>query len=290
METQAIRFRGGIWPLVVFVLVMTLLPIGLFGLLFPERSPWVGVSATVLGASAIYALTWGVLRWEGLRPADVGLSSAHVIPGLLPVAGFWAGVNALAAVLGWTAPGSLSAGLVGETSGLLWVATAVEQWLFVGPAEELGARAYLQNKLIALLSGGRNRWRKAVGIAVAALIFALWHIPQRLWRQGLSPFQAVLSALGVLPAALLGALFYEVTRNVVFVGLWHGTVNHEPFFFAQYDERWVRPVMVLSALVLIGVAVWMYRRWATVQRPMDFRPVAAHPRTKVLGSAAESEG
>jgi hypothetical protein len=56
METQAIRFRGGIWPLMVFILVMALLPIGLFSLvgwLFPERNPWVGVGATVLGASVI---------------------------------------------------------------------------------------------------------------------------------------------------------------------------------------------------------------------------------------------
>jgi membrane protease YdiL (CAAX protease family) len=216
VETRAIRFRGGLWPLVVFVFVMGLLPVGLFGLvgrLFPERGPWVGIGATVLGASAIYALSWGVLRWEGLCPAEVGLSRAHALPGLLPVAGIWAGVNALAAVIGWMTSGTLSPGLLGETSGLLWIATAVEQWLFVGPAEELGARAYLQNKLVALLGGGHKRRRKAVGIVTAAALFALWHIPQRLWVQAMPPSQAVLSAVGVIPIALLFGLLYEVTRE-----------------------------------------------------------------------------
>jgi hypothetical protein len=29
---------------------------------------------------------------------------------------------------------------------------------------------------------------------------------------------------------------YEVTRNVIFVGLRHGTGNHEPFFFTTIRE------------------------------------------------------
>lgn len=277
METQAIRFHGGIWPLVVFILLMALLPIGLFtlvGWLFPEGNPWVGVGTTVLGASVIYGLSWGVLHWDGLRPADVGLSRSHVLPGLLPVVGLWVGLNGLAAILTWVVSGGFSFQLSADTNWPLWIATAVEQWFFVGPAEELGARAYLQNKLIALLGGGRSRQRKAVGTVLAALLFALWHIPQRLWTRGLAPSQAVLSALGVLPAAFLDALLYEVTRNVIFVGFWHGTDNHEPFFFPQYEKpQWVQPVMILSGLVLLGIGVWLYRRWAIRHRPMDFRPV-----------------
>ncbi|MFQ6059568.1 MAG: type II CAAX prenyl endopeptidase Rce1 family protein [Anaerolineae bacterium] len=283
---EVILFRGGIWPLAVFVLVMALLPIGLFGpvgRLFPERSPWVGVGATVLGASAIYALSWGILRWEGLRPANLGLSWAHALPGLLPVVGIWAGVNALAAVIGWMTSGTLSPGLLGETSGLLWIATAVEQWLFVGPAEELGARAYLQNKLVALVGGGHSRWRKAAGIVAAAALFALWHIPQRLWVQEMPPSQAVLSAMGVIPIALLFGLLYEVTRNAAFCGLLHGTLNHQPFFFAGLEgPGWLSLATTLSGLALIAAAIWLYRRWATAQRPADFWPVAMGRRGEAL--------
>ncbi len=290
-DAQAKWFRGGIWPLVVFVLIMALLPIGLFGLvgrLFPEQSPWVGVGATVLGASAIYALSWGILRWEGLRPSDVGVSRPHALPDLLPVVGIWAVVNGLAAVLGWASSGSPSLGLPGKASGVLWIAMAVEQWLFVGPAEELGVRAYLQNKLVTLADSKGSRWRKAVGITAAALLFALWHIPQRLWVQEMPPSQAVLSAVSVIPIALLFGLLYEVTRNVLLGGFLHGTLNHQPFFFAGSETpAWMSLVTTLSGLALIGAAVWLYRRWATVHRPTDFRSVAAYHNPQFIEAAEE---
>jgi len=265
--------------MVTFILVMALLPIGLFGLvfhLFPKPSPWHGIGATILGASAIYALSWGILRWEGLSPADVGLSRAHIVPGLLPVVTIYMGLNGLAALLGWLTSGNLSPALAGETSGLVWIATAVEQWLFVGPAEELGARAYLQNKIVSLLDPRQSRWRKGVGILGASLLFGLWHIPQRLWVQGMPPSQAIVSAVSVVPVALLFGLLYDTTRNVVLCGLLHGTLNHQPFFFTELEgPAWLGPVTTLTGLALIGTIVWAYRRWATSHRQADFRPLIA---------------
>lgn len=302
MERQAVLFRGGIWPLVTFVVVMTLLPIGAFGLVHgliaglpSEAGSWVSIGMTILGASVIYLLSWGMLRWERLGSADVGFSRAHVFPGLVAVATPWALMNGLAAAIGWAVLGYVPFGLAVETTWPLWIATAVSQWFFVGPAEELGARAYLQSKVVALLGGGRSRWRKVGGILLAAVVFGLWHIPQRIFVQGMTVPQVLQDIVSLVIFALILGLLYEWTRNVVLCGLLHGMLNYEPHFFPFQDPvgmEWLSPMISLTALASIILAIWLYRRWAVAYRPGDFRPPmkAASPRRLVWSEGlVESE-
>jgi membrane protease YdiL (CAAX protease family) len=182
-----------------------------------------------------------------------------------------------------------------ETTWPLWIATAVSQWFFVGPAEELGARAYLQSKVIALLGGGRSRWRKAAGILLAAVLFGLWHIPQRIFVQGMTFPQVLPDVVSLIIFALIFGLLYEWTRNVVLCGLLHGMLNYEPHFFPFEDPvgmEWLSPMISLTALASIVLAIWLYRRWAVAHRPGGFWPPMEATSSRRLvwpGGLAETE-
>ncbi|WP_239640619.1 hypothetical protein [Haloferax denitrificans] len=64
---------------------------------------------------------------------------------------------------------------------------------------------------------------------------------------------------------------YELTRNVVLVGLFHGTFDLNPLFVVSETGA---PVGDLTLLVLLLALVvfWDYRRWANAQRPTAFQP------------------
>ncbi|WEL26828.1 hypothetical protein HBNXHx_2093 [Haloferax volcanii] len=71
--------------------------------------------------------------------------------------------------------------------------------------------------------------------------------------------------------ALLLGVIYELTRNLVLVGLFHGTFDLNPLFVVSETGA---PVEDLTLLVLpvALVVFWGYRRWAKTQRPTDFKP------------------
>ncbi len=241
--------------------------------LSPGHGHWVAIVATALGEFALALLGWGALRSEGVRPADVGLSWAHVPVALLVLVILWVGGNLLAIVLIAVASDSVALGPPAGVPWPLWMASVAVDTVVVGPAEELAARAYLQNKLIALLGGGRSKPRAAIAIVLAALLFALWHIPQRRMVQHLSLSNAVLDSLSIIPTTLLFALLYAATRNVPLVGLIHGTIDAVPLVVLVPAGRpWVWAVIVASGLAAVIASAWLYRLWALRHRPQDFRP------------------
>ncbi|KTG27437.1 hypothetical protein AUR66_14200 [Haloferax profundi] len=69
--------------------------------------------------------------------------------------------------------------------------------------------------------------------------------------------------------ALLFAVIYELTRNIVLTGVLHGTFNFQPILVFREGGAAVSEVM-LAVLPLIVVAVWAYRRWAKGARRDDF--------------------
>jgi hypothetical protein len=87
------------------------------------------------------------------------------------------------------------------------------------------------------------------------------------------PVLAVWAIYGIV----LGAA-YELTRNVVLVGVLHGTFNHNPVLLLGPEGEAVTDLTLL-VLPLLVVAVWYYRRWARTARPADFRPQATRPET-----------
>lgn len=273
-----IIFHRSLRPLISFVIVMSLFFIGLFTIaswFFPEGKDWVSCYFTILSACAIYVISWWFLRLEGLRLLDVGLSWSSMPPAVLAIAGFWVVINGLSTVLVWLITGNLAVGMFQVVTWPLWGIKAVEQWLFVGPAEELAIRAYMQNKFVALLDGERSYLLKIDCIILTSMFFAAWHIP-RLLFVGITSLNALFNIISLFCIGLFLGLLYDVTRNVVFVGLLHGTVNFQPLFipFPEEVERF-RHAIMLSGLIMILAEAALYRRWARTHRERDFRPVTS---------------
>lgn len=264
-------FRGGVRPAVglfVFFVLWTLLTNAFLATsLEPNPDPAAvhalsAASKTVqLGATAL------VLRAEGVRPPDIGLSVALVRPAVVTVVCLIAALNAVGALLVALGGESASVGFFvdlrtpPEDYSLFTVITGITTYyLFVGPAEELAFRGYFQNKFAALAGGPSDRLRTVVGIAAAALTFAALHVPLLL-HQGVVGVGSVIGILVVnfLPGVLFGAV-YAVTRNLYLVALLHGIADWLPVFVVPTTGAWpVRPIFV----VLVAVSLPAYRRWVT---------------------------
>lgn len=233
-------------------------------------------TATAITGIAVFA--WVVLRWEGISAADVGLNRDRLVTGVVSVVAIWLVINVSTYVLlafrgelvALGLPASPTNGLpVGAPAGEV-VGMAITLWIFVGIGEEFAFRGYFQNKIVAMLGGGTNRVHMAIGIVGSAMLFALWHIPQMVAVRGLLGPQVIPSLIAITVYTVVLGTLYELTRNIVFVGLLHGTFDLNPIFVVGATGE---PVSDLSILVfpLVIVAVVGYRRWAKKARPEDFQ-------------------
>lgn len=273
----AVRARGGfdrrLLPLAGFLLTAALLPVVTLGVLVPVLtgplgfdvgSPWVRMGVTVVGASLLLVLALVVLRWEGLALAAVGLSASHVRRAVVWFAGVVLATNVLLLALSVTVADSWEFALAGVPPAV-WVGLALTQWVFVGLAEELAGRAYLQNKLVALFGGERDLPRRSAAILVMAVLFALWHVPQRLLVAGRTPAELPAALLPLVGFAVVLGVIYELTRNVALVALVHGALNLPPVFLSVYGSADWQSVLLLVTLVTPAlVGVYVYRRWTAV--------------------------
>ncbi|RME13683.1 MAG: CPBP family intramembrane metalloprotease [Ardenticatenia bacterium] len=103
----------------------------------------------------------------------------------------------------------------------------VVQWLFVGIAEEVLFRGYIFTKLTHLFVKFGHIWSKVAGVIVSSLIFATFHIPQRLSVVGmeLTLDGLVRQMFPLFFAGILLAWLFLRSQNVLFVGLVHGGMN-----------------------------------------------------------------
>ncbi|WP_416841086.1 CPBP family intramembrane glutamic endopeptidase [Haloferax sp. DFSO52] len=270
-SSPTIRFEGGLVPLVAFF-VATMV-VTTVAVLFAERFIGAGPMSPVeriLYFAVVYGviglIAFGALFREGLRPSDVGLSQKNVVPGVLLVVAIWAGANLLGAT---TTSENVVFSLPPAVTVVTWATLVVSQLAFVGPIEEFAFRGYFQNKFVALFGGGSNRMRKAAGILVATVIFALWHIPQRLVIEGLSVSEVVPAVVVLFVLGLVFAILYELTRNLVFTGVLHGTFNMQLVVTFTESGAPVNEVMMFVWPLMILAALG-YRRWAKTARRDDF--------------------
>lgn len=287
LETTAPRVGGRagfdrrVLPLAGFLVVAALLPVVtlagvvplLTGPLGLELTPWLGVGVTILGASLLLGLALVVLRAEGVGLVAVGLTPSLARRAVLWFAGVVLAVNLLLLAVGVTVADSWAFALAGVPPAL-YVGLAVSQWMFVGLAEELAGRAYLQNKLIALFGGERDLPRRVAAILVMAVLFAVWHVPQRLVVAGRTPAELPEALLPLVGFALVLGVLYELTRNVVLVALVHGALNLPPVFLSVYGSGTWQSVAVLVAVVLPSLfGLYAYRRWLAVPGRRPTTPV-----------------
>ena len=283
-KARRLAFSPSLRPALAFVLATAVAFPALIALadrVLP-RTPFAGNLFTAVAITGVALLAWAVLRWEGLSAADVGLDREQVLSGVVAVVAVWLTVNvlgyALLVLLGEQPALGLPAdpmmGLPVGAPVTRFLGAAVVLWVFVGIGEEFAFRGYLQNKVIAHLGPGRARI--AVGIVSTAVLFALVHVPVLVVVQEFSGTQLGVPLLFITVYTVVLGMLYELTRNLVLVGLFHGTFDLNPVFVVGETGE---PVGDLTLLVLpvAVLAFWAYRRWAKTARPADFRAQTTAP-------------
>jgi len=287
---------AGRWPtLLAFLLLAALYPGVSIGLadrvvgIETLRGSVFGSLYTAASLVVFALLTWLLLRREGVSASDVGLDAERVRVAVLLVAGMWVVVNGVAvsvlSVFGDPTVGVPRA----DGSRAAWMVEGLVQALFVGIVEEFVYRGYLQSRVVAAVGGSASRWLKALGVVLAATLFAVMHLPQRLLVSELTLRQAAANVPVLLVAGVALGVLYELTRNVALVGLLHGTVlNRTPLFVVSFEgPPAATGNLTLVVLVAVLLAVWLYRRWARANRRADFRPVALASSRRASQSGGE---
>jgi membrane protease YdiL (CAAX protease family) len=249
-------------------LIIVVVPLAIYPHLESRFGFFVVLSATF---AVIAGVGWIALRLDGVTARAVGLGREHILPGVLAVLGLYVLLNAVGAGTVLVSGEAISIELSDEyASAGMWAVAGIAYLAFNGMAEEFAFRGYLQNKVIALFGGSNNRIRKAGAIFAGVLLFALIHIPQRVLIGGVtSPVAIAQSLLGIVLLGLVLGVLYEYTRNVVFVGVLHGTFNWQPIVVAGAPVSELALVVGIPVLVLTA---WYYRRWASGKNAPEFSP------------------
>jgi len=164
---------------------------------------------------------------------------------LVPVVAYLLTVTALAAyALGGLAGFEPAASRV-VAHPLPYLAALASALLFTAVPADLFFRAYLQSK-VTLLVGGRPRRAAVIGVVVAAVLFALFHLPRWFLVVGHGVGGALAGRLVEL--AIIGLAYgtvYALSGNLWVVALLHATMNQPPALVAGH----VPPGLVLPSLV-----------------------------------------
>ena len=189
--------------------------------------------------SPILGIAWGVflilvglaaLTVEGVSPRTLLPSTRSLVPVLGVLITFWTLYNLIAyglALSGVTGFDIASSRVVAHP--LPYLAALGSSLVFTAIPEELVFRAYFQSKAVALAEWNGRR-AVAIGVAVGAILFALFHLPR--WflmsNRGIGPALAS-HLLGLTLAGLAYGLVFAVTKNLWLVALFHATMNQPPF-------------------------------------------------------------
>jgi len=216
------------------------------------------VQVTLLNGLVMLAVVSLVIFCVGrLRPSDVGLRSSAIGPALLVTLAFWVAIQAaLVVIMGlgdhqlvwhgaWRQPGPVAGKFLAQLLG-------------TGLQEEMLFRGFLLSQFYLK---ARRRWHWAVALVIAVLasgvIFALIHIPNRVFVKGISGPDLPYNLLRTFWPGLAFAALYLVTRNLfICVGL-HALHNDLTPLVQIWGRGWDD---VWWALVLILLVAWPIAR------------------------------
>ncbi|WP_276280990.1 type II CAAX prenyl endopeptidase Rce1 family protein [Halorussus caseinilyticus] len=216
--------RRSVVPVATYVVTIAVLT-GLL-LVSPSHSPVLGMVWGVF----LVGLGVGALTVEGISPRSILPPVRTLVPAIAVLVAFWALYNlvafglALGGVSGFETTGSKAA-----AHPALYLGALLSSLLFTAIPEELVFRAYLQQKFTAL-ADGETRRTVATGVAVAAVLFALFHLPR--WFLGSGHGVGTALAVRLLGLTLMGIAYgvvYALTGNLWLVALFHATMNQPPF-------------------------------------------------------------
>lgn len=97
------------------------------------------------------------------------------------------------------------------------------KYIFVGFAEEIVFRGYLQTRLIA--------WQGTTkGYLITAIIFSFWHLPVKLVFQGMNVQTAFLGCVSLIPYSLVLGYIMHKTINITSVSILHTFIDWSQSF------------------------------------------------------------
>ncbi|PWH12510.1 MAG: hypothetical protein DDG60_12765 [Anaerolineae bacterium] len=244
--------KHGTVTLLVVILFIYSLPLLLFGVIVPlvVDNLVARYLLTIFSALVLGILAWWALKRDAIAPETIGLSFSKVPQTLFILVagwGMWAGVWALIALPQVRASGQDVSLFIGAPLAI------VQQWLFVGLAEELLFRGYLLTRLQLVFSRFPKAWSMFLAILGSGLIFATAHVPVKLSNVGADENAWLVVLSGVVEIFILGlsfSYFFLRTRNVVLTGLIHGGWN-APLLGKQDVLRLVLFVLVVEFWLLI---------------------------------------
>lgn len=269
MSSRKITFHGGTRTVFGFgaAFAAIILIWVLIDATVPELSAWGELVLYISRFALIAGITILILRIEGVRLSELGLSRRHVLPAIVAFAGLWGALNLVGVGLAVVTGNQWSISLIHETVNpqreplpAPWLTTVLVQFLVVGLVEELALRGYFQTKMIALIGDGSRR-HVAFGIVVASVLFGVLHIPGAV-ADGASIIEVSIIVASRAGTGLVFGLFYELTHNVYFVALLHGLGNTWPLVidWGTWSGTALVAFFVGVAIIYFGATLG-YRYW-----------------------------
>lgn len=272
-ETRSINritFKSGVQTLIGFgltfaAILAVFVPLNELAL---EVSAGVWYLQEVILFLFIAGITLALLRQDGVRVSDIGLSAQHLVPAVLTFSVIYVGLNVVG--IGLAAVFDLPWGLDLLTATVpapfdslpaSWTVFILLQF-FIGLVEEFSLRGYFQNKVIAFL-GGDSHLRITVGVLTASVVFGVLHAPGAMLSGA-----GIAGVVGVVVSRTLTGVFfgtfYELTRNVYFVALLHGFGNTWPLLIDWSNWSGIPLTTFFVGVALFYFSVTLgYRYWAT---------------------------
>lgn len=260
-------------PLAAYLLCVT----ALSGFLLAASGTGLGSLVGVAWGIFLVALAAGALRVEGVDVRAVLPSLQSLGAVAVVLAGFWTVTNLVVSV---AATGGLGGVVLGDlpfvAEPVASVAVFASSALFTALPEELFFRGYLQQKFVAL-AGGRGRRAVAAGVALTAVLFALFHLPRWFIQSGHGVGPALASELAWLLAfGVAMGLVYEATGNLWVLVLVHTRVNHPQLFvIGQRPAELHTLLLFVEIAALVGAVVLVARivggAGSLVRRPLGTR-------------------
>lgn len=261
-------FKFGLWPAVGLVLAFTtwvLVSVTTFTWLFGAKNSLLLKSLWSVPSGLVqFGIIAAVYRYDDVTLGEIGLSKRLLRPAVIAAAGVVIVLNAVVFGMALLANNEITYGVYAfyqsDPFNLSWTAIAagaLSSYLFIGPAEELAFRGYLQNKLIALFEFRSVRVRTATSIVATGLIFSALHIPVEILIAGTQIPQLVgMLSLLALSGIVFGTI-YALTQNLYLVILLHGIGDFWPFVIDPGRGIWPNYVVLLLVYLILVV---LYRQ------------------------------
>ncbi len=214
------------------------------------------VDWTLMGSAMVLLIVVGgvIFGLGRQRPADVGLIAARLPEAVVVTVLLWLVTQGLVMAGAWTSLGEIPINPRWAERGITVVIGALIAQVFGNAlAEEIIYRGFLLPQTWLKLRGGllaRPGWRLGLAVLLSQSIFALSHIPNRIFN-GMTPAEMLPDMLMLLIFGAYYAFLYLRTSNL-FIAVGVHALANQPTSLVQSDL----PAPILMVLALLVALAW----------------------------------